>query len=807
MSSTLSELSEYTVQDLIEQIAFVLSYSVYSYADTIPYIGRHLAQLSRDQPELSSRIFCLQSRAGAASIILGEFSQTPGSCRQPRAIISTVQSLDYMRSTLSKNLAGMTSPLVFNVAAIDFDLEMNPQINYIPALEFARENNLGLVTSRFAEEVQHMSIFATLSALYRPTAHVYDGLILAKETRIYLDSGSVYTAYKSILEDLRTNSFKSPEEPSKVILHKVNLAFGTNYAPFEYYGSPLVSKVLVVFGSVEYRVAREYIDSSDSVGLINVRVFRPFYEDELLTAIPSTAKRIDVLGQVSKAGEVSDNYFHSILYQDIIAAIYDSNRFSPLPRARDFKYLPCMKWTVSQLSQIVEEDHSPSRTVGDVHWCFTSSVASEDVSTSSSVSTLPTDIDPGTSLSNMGYEPLEPVTTMSSWNSAAQALCFKEAFNYQLKLRPDLAEHTYVVRVQENKRLTPKSYDRNIFHIEFDISGTSMNYEIGEALGIHGQNDPTEACDFLEFYGLKGNEIIELPSRDDTEVFESRTTLQVAMQNIDLFGKPLKRFYRELADYATDEAEKRKLSILASAEGAVLFKHRSDVEMVTYVDILREFESARPPFQELIKMISPLKRREYSIASSQKVHPTSVHLLVVVVNWQDPWERTRFGHCTRYLSNLQPILMAGLGTGLAPFRAFVEHRAWQKQQGIAIGKVFLYLGSRHQREEYLYGDEFEAYENAGIITLLGKAFSRDQPHKVYIQDIMRNTLPEIVDAFIVENGSFYLCGPIWPVPDVTQVLEDAVIMHSKSMKAEKVPNTKKIIEQLKDDSRYVLEVY
>ena len=66
--------------------------------------------------------------------------------------------------------------------------------------------------------------------------------------------------------------------------------------------------------------------------------------------------------------------------------------------------------------------------------------------------------------------------------------------------------------------------------------------------------------------------------------------------------------------------------------------------------------------------------------------------------------------------------MAGLGTGLAPFRAFVQERAWQRQQGMPIGDVFLYMGSRHQREEYLYGEEWEAYQDAGIITLLGRAF-------------------------------------------------------------------------------------
>jgi sulfite reductase (NADPH) flavoprotein alpha-component len=222
-----------------------------------------------------------------------------------------------------------------------------------------------------------------------------------------------------------------------------------------------------------------------------------------------------------------------------------------------------------------------------------------------------------------------------------------------------------------------------------------------------------------------------------------------------------------------------------------------------------------------------MKRREYSIASSQKVTPTSVSLLIVTVNWVDPQGRDRFGQATRYLNALpvgapvtvsvkpsvmklppkstQPIIMAGLGTGLAPFRAFVQERAWQRDQGMPIGDVFLYMGARHQREEYLYGEEWEAYQDAGIITLLGRAFSRDQPQKIYIQDRMRQTIDDIRRAYLREDGAFYLCGPTWPVPDVTAVLEEAVETEARA--GGKKMDGAKEIERLKEELRYVLEVY
>jgi len=199
----------------------------------------------------------------------------------------------------------------------------------------------------------------------------------------------------------------------------------------------------------------------------------------------------------------------------------------------------------------------------------------------------------------------------------------------------------------------------------------------------------------------------------------------------------------------------------------------------------------------------------------------------VVIGWVDPRGRDRFGQATRYLWKLpvgapvtvsvkpsvmklppkstQPLIMAGLGTGLAPFRAFVQHRAMEKAQGKEIGAVLLYMGSRHQREEYCYGEEWESYQAAGVITLLGRAFSRDQPQKIYIQDRMRQTMDEITQAYIKEDGAFYLCGPTWPVPDVTAVLEEAFVREGRKI-GKKVDGAKEIM-RLKEEGRYVLEVY
>ncbi|KAI1772255.1 hypothetical protein F4818DRAFT_426830 [Hypoxylon cercidicola] len=416
---------------------------------------------------------------------------------------------------------------------------------------------------------------------------------------------------------------------------------------------------------------------------------------------------------------------------------------------------------------------------------------------------------------------------LSKWESAAKGLVFKEAYATDITLRPDLSVKTYTIHVKENRRLTPATYDRNIFHIEFDLGNSGLTYKIGEALGIHADNDTDLASEFIESYGLNADDLVQVPSRDNVDILETRTVYQSLVQNIDIFGKPPKRFYESLAEFAADELEKKKLALLGTPEGAEEFKRRAEIDMITFADVFEEFKSAHPSFSELVRLVGPLKRREYSIASAQAVTPNAVALMIVVVDWVDSKGRTRYGQATRYLSRLPvgaavtasvkpsvmklptrddaPLIMAGLGTGLAPFRAFIQYRAMQKAQGKDIGAILLYLGSRHQREEYLYGEEWEAYLDAGVITLLGAAFSRDQPQKIYIQDRMRQTMSDIVQAYIKDEGSFYLCGPTWPVPDVTDVLKEAIAAEAKTG-AKKVDATKEI-DRLKEDGRYVLEVY
>lgn len=409
----------------------------------------------------------------------------------------------------------------------------------------------------------------------------------------------------------------------------------------------------------------------------------------------------------------------------------------------------------------------------------------------------------------------------------AKKLMFKEAYGTTTSLRPDLPIENFVVKVKENKRLTPNDYSRNIFHIEFDVSGTGLTYNIGEALGIHGRNNEALVEEFITMYGLEGDDLVEVPSKDDHHILEVRTLRQSLIENLDLFGKPGKRFYESLVEFAQDDEEKKKLEELISPAGADLFKKFQEEEFYTFADVLELFKSVRPSAQDLVQIVPALKRREYSIASSQKLHPNEVHLLVVVVDWVDAKGRTRYGQCSKYLSDLavgqelvvsvkpsimklpplttQPIVMAGLGTGLAPFKAFIEERQYQLEQGAEIGEIYLYLGSRHKKQEYLYGEYWEAYMDADVLTHLGAAFSRDQVQKIYIQDKIRENLKELTELIADKNGHFYLCGPTWPVPDISACLQD--ILEADAKKKGITIDSAKAVEDMKEEGRYVLEVY
>ena len=1033
-----------TAQTLVQQVAYALSDKIFAYSaesfDLDVAVKYWQEQGEKNALGYQTGVSSLETRTGAGAIALGYMFSKDFDLKKrhiPQSIVASSSTLNYLRASLDQlsALYSVANPLTAHIAAVDYSANSSAGLvtDYVSSLTLAEDLGLGLVCSPSVFETQHMSLFATLLSSVLPTIHTYDGISVGRETaRLVdtLDQTRLHNSYEAVLKAVSEVDKKHSDTAGRVLrlLQAFNDELGEDYKLFDYYGHQEAESVLVVFGTVEAsltaQVANALSKDGDKVGVVNVRVYRPFVEEAFLEALPKSTRRIAVLGQVKDEAAVLDPAEYSRLYSDVLASVqfaYDRD-----VEVTDVKYSREQVWTPSNfldafrqihaekegaevrsyvdilntadvkqysfwnldqssaanapvvvgkllssdssknvfvrsghdnlvqggvtrtdirnadytieapyaveqadvafigdiailkefdilnsvkpdssiivklpgvknediekklspafrkalvdkdvqlfvldplLSEAVAEDESLESFLTQLAFL---KVAREDLLTSglsklaaingssevfdkltqqlesalrevevpAAWGTVEEDVEPirlPSDINVNSFAPFdriekEPPTLLKNWQIAAKGFAFKEAFGTANQVRPDLGVKTSIVHVKERRRLTPKNYDRNIFHIEFDLGDSGVTYAIGEALGIHAENDERQVDEFIKWYGLNPDEIVEVPSREDPNVLVNRTVYQSLLQNVDIFGRPPKRFYEALAEFADDEREKRELLQLLSAEGATEFKRRAEVDTVTYADILLEFPSAHPSFHDIVRIVSPMKRREYSIASAQHVTPNSVSLLIVTVNWVDPKGRDRFGQATRYLNSLKigspvtvsvkpsvmklptkttaPIIMAGLGTGLAPFRAFVQERAYQKQQGHEIGEVLLYMGSRHQREEYLYGEEWEAYQDAGIITLIGRAFSRDQPQKIYIQDRMRESLTDIRRAYLEKEGSFYLCGPTWPVPDVTEVLQEAVeVEHKvKNVGAKKV-DSRKEIEKLKDEGRYVLEVY
>ncbi|TGJ83780.1 hypothetical protein E0Z10_g4980 [Xylaria hypoxylon] len=1033
--SSISGPTYVTGQLLVQQVAYALSDKIFSYSpetfDLDVAVKDWAARQDKNIHGYTTAVLPLQTRTGAGAFALGYiFSKDFDLSKRhiPQTLLAPSLSLRHLRSALDQLslLYGVASPFVAHVAAADYASDDGLVAEYGSALQIAEELGLALVTSASAYESQHMSLLATLIAKVVPTLHVYDGVRTSRETLRVIDALSqsgvaeIFNKLSQSADNLNTRL----DIAGKVfeLLQAFNGELGTEYEPFEYVGHDSPDTVFVVFGSVEAQLAKQVVSKlaadGDKIGVVSVRIYRPFIEEAFIKVLPTSVQSINVLGQVINDAAVADGSVQSILYSDVLTTVAFSSKWASTPSVVDVKYaasqiltptsvatiiarttskatipkfrLPQLE-TVEQhifwdtddsttllaptvVGNLLSQDYNNNIYLGESHdnlvqggvvrtdlrssqktidapypaeeadvvfignekllkgFAISQSVKDggklllrlpnfkdeevekripesirQDVQKRNlALFVLDTALSPAfetdndatrllvelsflklakpnlkqdvldklselegnlvkveecadavekclkqievpeswaEALSDSSSEAVQPPKTnsfipfdkqetepeleLSSWEAAAKGLVFKEAYSTSINLRPDQSVQTYTIHVKENRRLTPTTYDRNIFHIEFDLGNSGLTYKIGEALGIHAENDPELVLEFIQSYGLNAGDLVQVPSRESPAVVETRTVYQTLTQGIDIFGKPPKRFYESLAQHATDDLEKKKLASLGAQEGAEEFKRRSEVDTATFADILEEFKSARPSFPELARLVGPLKRREYSIASAQAVTPNAVALMIVVVDWVDAQGRTRYGQATRYLSRLPvgaaltasvkpsvmklptrddaPLIMAGLGTGLAPFRAFVQYRAMQKAQGKEIGAILLYLGSRHQREEYLYGEEWEAYLDAGVITLLGAAFSRDQPQKIYIQDRMRQTLNDIVGAYIKKEGSFYLCGPTWPVPDVTDVLKEAIAAEAK-MSGRKV-DPKKEIDRLKEDGRYVLEVY
>jgi len=410
-------------------------------------------------------------------------------------------------------------------------------------------------------------------------------------------------------------------------------------------------------------------------------------------------------------------------------------------------------------------------------------------------------------------------------------MAFKSDYKTRFAARPDVAEGE-LLRVTDWKLLTPPDYDRTCFHFEVDIRGTSMEHTVngsqGKALSVYATNDPEMVGKFLGDMAIDPHAVVSVeelapPDEEGTVVLTSAEKL--FMNYLDIFGKPTREFLKKLFVFAADIQEKVAIAELTLDRKMDEFQDRQ-ARAYTFADYFTEFKSLRIPLEKYTELVPTIKQRVYSICSSSDYRPGKCQLLVVREDWQAKGGATKYGLCSSFLTFIRPgsycvchsthsvmqmpedktahIFMAGLGTGLAPFRAYVEQRAFEKRQGHKVGPMTLFFGGRYSKAEYYYQDEFVAFEQQGLVKCCN-AWSRDQKQKVYVQHKILEEADSIWQNLGKEGstGYFFLCGSKQPEKDVFAALLN--IFQSKGGMSES--QSQKKMEELQAAGRYVTEVY
>ena len=355
-------------------------------------------------------------------------------------------------------------------------------------------------------------------------------------------------------------------------------------------------------------------------------------------------------------------------------------------------------------------------------------------------------------------------------------------------------------------RVMTEGSDKETRHFEFSLKESGLRYEPGDSLGVLPVNCPEVVNDLLLATGFSGSEQVQIG--EDSFILKDALLHKFACTVVSKIQ--IKKF-NEIAQMSALE------ELLKIENKQALIDYMWGRELI---DLFKEYPQQGLSVQDFIALLRPMPPRLYSIASSLSAHSDEVHLTVAVVRY-DSFGRKRKGVCSSYLAERvgetipcyfhpnknfklpqnqeAPVIMVGPGTGIAPFRAFIEER----QTTGAPGKNWLFFGDRSQKTDYLYGDEWETYRKDGILNELDLAWSRDQSEKVYVQHKMLEKGAELW-KWLQDGAVFYVCGDASRMAkDVDQALRTIAQQHG-SMNEEEATIW---IKALQKEKRYLKDVY
>ena len=375
-------------------------------------------------------------------------------------------------------------------------------------------------------------------------------------------------------------------------------------------------------------------------------------------------------------------------------------------------------------------------------------------------------------------------------------------------------DNPFPAQITENRLLSRPGSGKEIRHFTVDIAGSGFTYKAGDSLGVYPNNRPSEVDEILHHLGATGQETVILPRSP-----EPMTLSEALLAKLALSG-PTRRIVETLAGRATWAAEKTRLAALLAPEAAEPLA--AFLAERHFVDLLAEFPSARLAPQEFVDHLRRLTPRLYSIASSPKVYPHEIHLTVAVIRYRTN-ERDRVGVCSSFKADrvrvgetptyvfvseshfgppdegAKDCVMVGPGVGIAPFRAFVQDRVASG----ATGRNWVIFGDQHHAHDFIYEDEWRDYLARSQVHRLDLAWSRDQAHKIYVQDKMRENAAELW-AWLAGGAHFYVCGDARHMAKGVDAALHEIVEQQGGMDAAAAVE---YVKRMKKEKRYQRDVY
>jgi len=363
-------------------------------------------------------------------------------------------------------------------------------------------------------------------------------------------------------------------------------------------------------------------------------------------------------------------------------------------------------------------------------------------------------------------------------------------------------KNPYQAELLEKINLHGRGSERQTLHIELDAD---LPFEPGDSAGIMPVNTSELVTEVLAITGLH--------SDDEVEIKNSKTSLFDALK---------KEF--ELSKITIDVV-KRYLEFASNEQLAAIYQSTEKLQEYLYgrdiVDLLSDYPVLLSA-QELVKLLRPLQPRLYSIASSSKANPGELHLAVSVVEYENGG-RNRRGACSNYLSGFDgneskipvfieknpnfrlpnndetPIIMVGAGTGIAPYRAFVQHR----EQAVKQGKSWLFFGNRNFESEFLYQTDWQKFLKSGALSKMDVAFSRDTERRVYVQHKLQENAAEIY-RWLEDGAHFYICGDMKKMATDVQNTLVSIVENQGEMSNDSALD---YVNKMQKEKRLQLDVY